>query len=98
MDTTEYLNRKFASGKPRKCWMCGCVLNRWTASVDHLQPQSKGGKDSPDNYSLACKPCNSERGNTIISQKQRLAMTGRPVAKKRDFSQLAEAIRKARND
>lgn len=96
MDTTEYLDRKFESGKPRKCWMCACVLTRGTASVDHLQPKSKGGKDRADNYRLACKPCNSTRGDKALPKAQRLALRGNPQPKRRDFSALAQAIQSAR--
>ena len=96
METTEYLDRKFASGKPRKCWMCDCMLTRGTASVDHLQPKSKGGKDRADNYRLACKPCNSERGNKVIAKALRLELQGRQPPRKRDLSALAQAIQRAR--
>ena len=77
MSTTEFLDRKFMSDKPRKCWMCACSLNRWTASVDHLQPKSKGGKNASENYKLACKPCNVARGNTSMPKIQRMALKGR---------------------
>ena len=93
MSPTEYLDAKFAGEKPRKCWMCACLLPRGTASVDHLQPKSKGGKDRADNYRLACKPCNAARGNKVLPKEKRLALLGRPQKKQRDFSKLAEAIR-----
>lgn len=96
MDPTEYLDRKFAGGKPRKCWICACVLTRGTASVDHLQPKSKGGKDRSDNYRLACKPCNSARGNKVIPERLRLELQGRPKPTPRDYSALASAIRAKR--
>ncbi|MFM6114334.1 MAG: HNH endonuclease [Sphaerospermopsis kisseleviana] len=32
-------------------------------SIDHLQPQSLGGTDSPDNLALACRRCNERRYN-----------------------------------
>jgi hypothetical protein len=32
-------------------------------SIDHLIPQSRGGPDSGDNVVLACKSCNSSKGN-----------------------------------
>ena len=95
MTPTEFLDRKLLSGKPRKCWMCGCNLDRWTASVDHLQPASKGGKDRADNYRLACKPCNSGRGNAVISKALRLELQGRLTAKVRDFTALSIAIRRS---
>ena len=96
MDTTEYLDRKFASGKPRKCWMCACLLTRGTASVDHLQPKSKGGKNKAENYKLACKPCNSARGNATISKAMRKELIGRQDGKTRDLQPLADAIRRTR--
>ncbi len=96
MDTTEYLDRKFSGDKPRKCWMCACLLTRGTASVDHLQPKSKGGKDRADNYRLACKSCNAARGNKVIPKRLRLELQGRPKPKQRDYSALAAAIRASR--
>ena len=93
MDTKEYLDRKFSGAKPRKCWMCACVVTRGTASVDHLQPKSRGGANSAENYRLACKPCNAARGNVVIPKALRLELQGRPAPKKRDFSALAAAIR-----
>ncbi|ORE90684.1 HNH endonuclease [Stappia sp. 22II-S9-Z10] len=32
------------------------------ATVDHLQPRSKGGSDDPDNLVMACRCCNSIKG------------------------------------
>lgn len=96
MDPTEYLNRKFAGDKPRKCWMCACLLTRGTASVDHLHPKSKGGRDRADNYRLACKPCNSARGNKVLPRSERLALLGKEQKRPRDFSLLAAAIKSQR--
>lgn len=81
MRTTEYLDRKFASGKPRKCWMCAGLLTRGTATVDHLQPKSKGGKDAANNYRLACKPCNAARRNKVLPKRLILELQGRPESK-----------------
>ena len=39
--------------------MLSLFHRRW-ASVDHVQPKSKGGKDSMDNYVTACMQCNQE--------------------------------------
>jgi hypothetical protein len=33
------------------------------ASVDHVIPRSKGGTDAPQNLVLACRSCNSSKGN-----------------------------------
>ena len=96
MSPTEFLDRKFESGKPRHCWMCGLLLTRGTASVDHLQPKSRGGVDRGDNYKLACKPCNSGRGNQLIPKDVRLELKGRTKKKGRDLSALITAIKGTR--
>ena len=39
------------------------LLSTAPLSIDHLQPQSLGGTDSPDNRALACRRCNERRYN-----------------------------------
>ena len=39
------------------------LLSTASLSIDHLQPQSLGGTDSPDNLALACRRCNERRYN-----------------------------------
>ena len=98
MTPTEYLDMKFESDKPRKCWMCACALTRGTATVDHLLPKSKGGKNRASNYRLACKPCNSKRGNKALPKRKRLSLLGQEMRKPRDFGPLVEAIRRTRQE
>jgi hypothetical protein len=43
---------------PQACCYCGSKQN---LSVDHLIPQSKGGRDSGDNMVWACRSCNSSK-------------------------------------
>jgi len=50
-----------------KCHYCGKLLTRFSATLDHIQPVSKGGDNSFDNLVTACLHCNSERGNKPIS-------------------------------
>lgn len=56
-----------------KCHYCNKQLTRFSATLDHIQPVSKGGDNSYDNLITACLHCNSERGNKpvmdIIQQK-----------------------------
>lgn len=38
----------------------------FSATLDHIQPVSKGGAHSFDNLITSCLHCNSERGNRPI--------------------------------
>ena len=49
------------------CVYCGCD-NRKTLTLDHVIPQSKGGKDSWDNLVTACRRCNSEKSNLTLEE------------------------------
>lgn len=54
------------------CW-CGAMLDfseeakisrpSNMATIEHVLPRSLGGKDSMDNFMLACYKCNHARGN-----------------------------------
>jgi 5-methylcytosine-specific restriction endonuclease McrA len=37
-----------------------------TATIEHITPKSKGGKNILFNYAAACYECNSERGNSPL--------------------------------
>lgn len=45
---------------PRRCVFCG---SKKGLSTDHLIPRNRGGNDDADNLVLACKSCNSSRGD-----------------------------------
>lgn len=49
-----------------KCHYCNKQLTRFTATLDHLQPVSKGGDNSYANLITACLHCNSRRGNRPV--------------------------------
>ena len=49
-----------------KCHYCKKQLTRFSATLDHIQPISKGGDHSFDNLVISCLHCNSERGNRPI--------------------------------
>ena len=51
--------------RQKNCHWCGCVLTIETATLEHIYPLSKGGLDNPNNYTLACEPCNTKRGNSM---------------------------------
>ncbi len=63
-----------------KCHYCIKQLTRFSASLDHIQPVSKGGDNSFSNLITACLHCNSERGNKpvmdyVISRAERKQTT-----------------------
>jgi hypothetical protein len=45
---------------PKECVFCGSQEH---LSTDHLIPKARGGDDSADNLVLACRTCNSSRGD-----------------------------------
>lgn len=46
-----------------RCQYCGKRLARPDLTIDHVIPQSKGGRDTWENLVLACVPCNVRKGN-----------------------------------
>ncbi len=49
--------------RPNECIYCG---SGESLSTDHLIPRSRGGADMGDNAVIACKKCNSSKGNKGI--------------------------------
>lgn len=49
-----------------KCHYCQKQLTRFTGTLDHIQPVSKGGDNSFDNLVTSCLHCNSRRGNRPV--------------------------------
>lgn len=49
-----------------KCTYCGKQLTRFTVTLDHIQPVSKGGDNSFDNLVTSCLHCNSRRINRPV--------------------------------
>ena len=47
----------------KTCIYCGCEID---LSYDHIIPKSKGGPDNIHNQVLACKKCNTSKGNKDI--------------------------------
>ena len=50
---------------PRECVYCRRQLSHTTATIDHVQPRSRGGDDALGNLVLACWPCNSVKSNLM---------------------------------
>lgn len=47
------------------CRWCQCALTFATSTIEHIQPLSRGGTDERENLTLACWPCNQERGSNV---------------------------------
>jgi 5-methylcytosine-specific restriction endonuclease McrA len=48
----------------RVCHWCGDPMESGKRTLDHVIPLSRGGRDVIENMVLACKQCNTERGNS----------------------------------
>lgn len=49
-----------------KCRYCGKQVTRFSATLDHIQPISRGGDNSYGNLITSCLHCNSRRGNRPV--------------------------------
>ena len=49
-----------------KCHYCSKQLTRFSATIDHIQPVSRGGDNSIENLITSCLHCNAERGNKPV--------------------------------
>lgn len=69
---------KHFKGKPSKdaiymrdkgvCQYSGAKLDRHNATVDHVIPRSRGGKDTWENFVLCSREINSKKGNKLNSE------------------------------
>ncbi len=51
-----------------RCQYCGLRGSPTELSIDHILPRSRGGRTSPDNLCVACKPCNSRKGDRLPAE------------------------------
>jgi 5-methylcytosine-specific restriction endonuclease McrA len=48
------------------CYLCGLFLSPFDFNIDHVNPISKGGKNTLKNMKATHKKCNELKGNKII--------------------------------
>ena len=48
-----------------RCYWCAKPLTLSTSTLEHIIPLSKGGLENANNRTLACYPCNQERGDKM---------------------------------
>lgn len=58
-DITRFFKKSIYQYFNHECVYCGAIAN----SLDHVIPQSKGGKTVASNLVAACKPCNGNKGD-----------------------------------
>ncbi|MEZ5205012.1 MAG: HNH endonuclease [Acidimicrobiales bacterium] len=59
------LNRRNLVGRDGgRCAYCGAK----GSTVDHVVPRSRGGRHDWDNVVLACQPCNSRKGDRLLTE------------------------------
>jgi 5-methylcytosine-specific restriction endonuclease McrA len=61
--TSGSLRTKILMRDRYRCQYCGHRGSPVDLSLDHILPRSRGGRTVPENLCVACKPCNSRKGN-----------------------------------
>ena len=61
--TTRYKNSRFGALASVPCRYCGLELTRDEATVEHIVPRARGGKNVRSNFDIACYDCNINKGN-----------------------------------
>jgi 5-methylcytosine-specific restriction endonuclease McrA len=51
-----------------KCQYCASKISLSSATIDHVIPRSRGGKETWRNLVIACSRCNCKKGSNLISE------------------------------
>jgi 5-methylcytosine-specific restriction endonuclease McrA len=54
--------------QPQVCSYCHLILTKETRTTDHIVPLVRGGKNDITNVCWACKKCNSQKGDKLLSE------------------------------
>lgn len=58
------------------CQYCGCKVGK-NASIDHIVPKSRGGKNNYTNCVACCKACNNKKANKT-PEESRMKLLSKP--------------------
>lgn len=64
-NSTRPLRAKMLSKGITQCYWCKTPLTLDTSTLEHIIPLARGGLDNANNRTLACDPCNQERGSNM---------------------------------
>ncbi|MFI5800277.1 RNA-guided endonuclease IscB [Streptomyces sp. NPDC051677] len=84
-EVRQYLLEKWG----RKCAYCG--ISDVRLQVEHIQPRIHGGSDRISNLTLACAPCNGQKGKQSVTD----FLSHRPAALKRILAEVKLPLRDA---
>lgn len=80
-----------------ECQYCGTKVSSAEATLDHIVPKSKGGKNDFLNLVVCCQKCNHKKGNKLLSQ-TKMKLRKRPkiplISELGGFSEASEFMRK----
>jgi len=72
-----------------RCRYCGCSVNARDksltefATVDHVQPRSRGGMSTQENMVTACRGCNEAKGDLTLAEYERAGKPRREYTARR---------------
>jgi hypothetical protein len=68
-DDFKKLKKQIIIEEHRECYICRDIIpEEIPATIDHVNPKSKYGKDSRENLKCCCKRCNDDKGSRSIEQ------------------------------
>jgi 5-methylcytosine-specific restriction endonuclease McrA len=85
--TTRLAKRNIFLRDEYTCQYCGVKVLEKDATLDHVHPISLGGKNTWENLTTACKPCNWGKGNVV-------GLKPKTIPYRPSFWELAEKSRK----
>ncbi len=81
------------------CQYCGCRVSMRTGTRDHVQPRSRGGRDSLSNVVTACAPCNTRKdARTPAEAGMPLRSQPRALSEEEKLTCLLRCVRRDERD